>query len=367
MGPNQDQVELVIFGPNYGESILLHIGGMNWIVIDSCLDSEKNEPAALTYLRNIGLNPSDCIKLIIATHWHDDHIAGMSKIVKSCPNSNFCCSAAMTKKEFIAMVATYETRNLMKCSSGVKEIFEVTNSLHGKTIINALADRRIYTLPASQSGHGNECRLTTLSPSDEQFSKFLYEMTNLMPDVNETKSRVVSQAPNHIATVIWIEIGDNNILLGSDLENSKNDTLGWAAIINSNNKPKGKANIFKIPHHGSSNGHNDNVWKQMITKDPIAVLSPYNRGHKLPTRDDVVRITSLADKSYSTATLRPRNVKSKRTKAVEKTIRETVSNHRYIEPSYGWVRIRNDIHNDFNKWEVELFQDAVLLSNFLAA
>jgi len=44
-------------------------------------------------------------------------------------------------------------------------------------------------------------------------------------------------------------VGDVCILLGSDLEEDKNN--GWSSILNSDVRPKKKASLFKIPHHGS--------------------------------------------------------------------------------------------------------------------
>jgi len=34
--PNNDEFELTVFGPGIGESIVLHIPGIGWALIDSC-------------------------------------------------------------------------------------------------------------------------------------------------------------------------------------------------------------------------------------------------------------------------------------------------------------------------------------------
>lgn len=49
--PGDDEFELTLLGPGYGESVILHIGAGVWIVVDSC--GRADAPAALDYLRGI--------------------------------------------------------------------------------------------------------------------------------------------------------------------------------------------------------------------------------------------------------------------------------------------------------------------------
>lgn len=79
---------------------------------DSCIDSETRQPAALAYFQTLGVNPAEAVRLILATHWHDDHIRGLSQVVAECRKARFCCSAALTHTEFLATVLAYEQRSL---------------------------------------------------------------------------------------------------------------------------------------------------------------------------------------------------------------------------------------------------------------
>jgi len=38
--PEADVVEVSIFGPGKGESVLIHLGNGKWIMIDSCIDPQ---------------------------------------------------------------------------------------------------------------------------------------------------------------------------------------------------------------------------------------------------------------------------------------------------------------------------------------
>ena len=96
--PQCDQIEVSLFGPGYGECVLLHIGDGNWVIVDSCFDKHR-EPAALAYLRGLDSDPAESVRLIVATHWHDDHIRGMGELVEVCKNAVFCCASVLGKRE----------------------------------------------------------------------------------------------------------------------------------------------------------------------------------------------------------------------------------------------------------------------------
>lgn len=48
--PAHDELEVSVFGPGYGEAIVIHLGENEWILIDSCIEPESKEPAAIHYL-----------------------------------------------------------------------------------------------------------------------------------------------------------------------------------------------------------------------------------------------------------------------------------------------------------------------------
>ena len=126
--PRPEEIEVSLFGPGYGESVLLHVGSNNWIIVDSCIDRISKAPLPLAYLSEIGVDPAKNVKLLIATHWHDDHIRGLSLILKECASTEFVCSAAMGSREFETLVSAYRRRSMM-VSTGVKEFLEILNIL----------------------------------------------------------------------------------------------------------------------------------------------------------------------------------------------------------------------------------------------
>ena len=237
--PGEDEIEVVLFGPGYGESIVIHIGDGSWIIVDSCINTE-GKPRALEYLDSIGVNAGQEVDLVVATHWHDDHIRGMATLVEVCTNAHFCCANTLLNEEFLAAIDALESRHLTVEGSGVREIYRVLKSLHSKTSPPkfASANRLIHS-------HG-KCEIWSLSPSDAAFQSFLQTVGALFPREGETKTRIPSISPNDFSVVLWIDIEDVAVLLGSDLERN-----GWIEILNSRERPKEKATAFKVPHHGS--------------------------------------------------------------------------------------------------------------------
>ena len=366
IAPEPDEIEISVFGPGYGESILLHLGGNNWFIIDSCIDPLTQEPAPLIYLQEININPSVSIRQVIATHWHDDHVRGLGKILKSCTSAEFVCSDALRPEEFNELVASYGVRTMMK-SSGVDEFREVMEVLQqrksqlGKryiTPIFASSNRHLWHGLLNSSEMNYECSIYALSPSDASILAARLDIENLLPKEETPKRRLLAITPNRAAVVLWVSAGHFNILFGSDLEESEDPQTGWSVIINSANRPSGKASFFKIPHHGSKSAHHPAVWTEMLEREPIAVLTPYEKGNnRLPTKQDINRMCALTSNAYTTADpLKRRAIR--RDKTVEKTIKETVRNIRQVNPSIGHVRLRA---KQQSAWNIELFGDAISL------
>src|SRR5208283_1490967 len=99
--PAVDEMEVSLFGPGYGESVVIHIGNNLWILIDSCLNPRTQQPACLEYLRRLGVDIQRSVKLIVATHWHDDHVRGLGSVFRECASACLVLSQALRNSEFL--------------------------------------------------------------------------------------------------------------------------------------------------------------------------------------------------------------------------------------------------------------------------
>ena len=343
--PAPDELELTLFGPGYGESVVVHVGNDTWIVIDSCV-GEDGVPVAIQYLRSLGLDPSKVVALIVATHWHDDHLGGMTRLVETCTGALFCCSGALYQKEFLAMADALERRHLSMGGSGVAEIHGVFSHLieARRKPLFALANRIIFSDEA--------CKVWSLSPDDQRYLQFLRQINRLLPGEGRRKSRALTRSPNDVSVVLWIGMEDAVVLAGADLERG-----GWAGILSNRERPSRKASVFKVSHHGSVDADHSGIWEQLLEPTPVAVLTPWRLASgSLPRKGDVERILGYTSEAYASAQVYPRRPRPG-LGAVTRSIRESDWELRRVPRTDGWLRLRRSVGAQA-RWRVETFGTA---------
>ena len=229
--PRDDEFEITLFGPGYGESIVLHVGDGVWVTVDSCLGVD-GYPSALDYLKRLGLDPDRAVHLVVATHWHDDHIRGMAELLEACGNAAFCCAGALCREEFLAAVDALESRPLTVLGSGVRELHRVFTRLAGtgSKPTHAVANRRVLVREA--------CEIWSLSPDDAVFQDFLKTVGSRMPAAGQPKRHIPTLSPNEVAVALWVDAGNFSVLLGSDLARK-----GWRRILASRERPAGRDRV----------------------------------------------------------------------------------------------------------------------------
>jgi Metallo-beta-lactamase superfamily len=347
--PADDEVEVSLLGPGYGECIVMHFTRGEWVIVDSCIDISTRRPVALDYLDQIHVDVAKDVRLVVATHWHDDHIRGLAEIVRAAGKARLVHSMTLRSDEFTTLVKLVEPKMMLR-SSGVREFAEILEILKNHTPAGfAIADRRLW-LPAGPVSRS----VWALSPSDRSVQLALEGLAAVLTDTDLPNTRVPDIRPNHTSVVLWCEIADLFVLLGADLEETSDPNTGWRAIITSTTRPSGKATVFKVPHHGSVTAHNADVWTQMLD-DPIALVTPFARGIvKLPTTGDRTRIRPLARESYLTQ-LSDRG-STAWDPAVSEVLAESTLSVEDAEPPPGHVRLRRTVGE--GAWRVEVFGGA---------
>lgn len=234
--PLKHEFEITLFGNGYGESILLHACDNKWIIIDSCINPLTKKIAPLEYLESIGVDVANQVKLLVISHWHDDHIKGFSQIYRSCINAKLSLSQAMHQREFFRFVNIVHQRPIYsyagKSTDEIKQILDTllkrkerSGEYKCKWVSN---DSILYN--ETIEINGSDAKIVALSPLDDSITTALVEISNLIPKAN-TEIKVNSNInPNHFAIVLWISIGDIHILLGSDLEERAHPKGAWSVI-----------------------------------------------------------------------------------------------------------------------------------------
>ena len=305
MHPNSDEIEITVFGPGYGECIVIHIGSSKWIIIDSCLDDD-GEPAALSYLKSLGVQFERDVVSVMATHWHDDHIKGLSHVVKTCSQARLSFSSALTNAEILAFFSVHENQPVHKLDRGATELLAcLRHSLDNKRPIKPLLeDTIVVDFGPEFLAHGKRLELRALSPSGRRISEFISSINKFAATMHgKTKTRLTAQNRNDLSVVTLLTVGEEAVLLGADLEESGHIEKGWQAIVEARRGKEPRASLFKVPHHGSAGAHNSDVWSELLTVGPKSIVAPWKNGNRqLPADDDRERIRSLSSNAYITST-----------------------------------------------------------------
>ncbi len=357
--PDLDEFEISVIGPGRGECVILHLGNNEWCIIDSCISPGSSDSAAVKYLNSFGNGALDGVKLVIATHWHDDHIRGLASILRRVPTAAFCCSGALQQEGFAELVGA--ASDALPRQSGVDEFAAILGLLETtqlkeprRRVVSpkwAVEHRELLNLSAA--GRPFSATVKALSPSDATLTIAFGEIARLLPKAGETPRSVPNITPNHTSVVVWVEVGPWTALLGADLIHNHRAGEGWMAVVACHqNWPR--AEFFKVPHHGSQNADYPQVWTQMLAEDPIAVVTPFN-SVPLPKKTDLRRLSGRTTRLYCTA--KSSGKKPVRSPLVEKFLRRQLADRRIIDGSPGHVRVRWSLSNP-RKATIEPFQGA---------
>ncbi len=363
--PQANELELSLFGPGIGECAVIHLGSGEWMVVDSCKGSDGKRSVALEYLEGMGVDVEHQVKLIVVTHWHDDHIRGLAQLVRHAGSARFACSAALRCEEFFTLVAADREVTLVEHSSGISEFSDVLDVFssqgNGKNATGpnhwAAEGSRLYSAPE----RGVE--VWALSPSSQTITDSKAAIAAMLPVPGEAIRRFYQPEPNALSVVIMVLAPGINLLLGADLERCADEKRGWHAVINSSVNPKYPSHVYKVAHHGSSGADMDDIWTKLLVEQAYAVITPYARGATpLPSSDDVKRMRQHTENIYCTAWPATKSP-PRRDSAVERTIKEMVRTHRAIRKQPGQIRARFPFNGRFpSSVSLELLDGAASLS-----
>jgi hypothetical protein len=357
--PSEDELEITFLGPGFGESTLIHLGNGAWVVVDSSINASTRSSRVLDYLTKIGVSPTS-LQVIVATHWHDDHIRGLSQLVEAAPEARFVCSAAVQHREFYTLVASAR-RPMTTASPGIAEMARILELLEARrdgdnarqrTPIWAKENVLLYDGMVGSAA----VRLQALSPSDWSMTRAWQSLGRLLPRPMEPKRVLPAPQSNEASVALWLVVDEIGILLGADLEETTTPAGGWKRVV-ANPLRSGTASVFKVPHHGSSNAFSNDVWRTMLVPGPIAVIVPFRSGSiSLPTEGAVRQYCALTKNLF--LTVRPGAKRVRRRRGAEaKILRALGSSLTEVFGEEGMVRVRITT-NEASPWSVGLLQPA---------
>ncbi len=352
--PRPEELEISLFGKGVGESLVVHLGDGDWMVVDSFVDRQTGRPVALDYLTRLGLSPEKVLRHIVISHWHDDHTSGASALLDNAPAAQVFLSAAFNKKEVRKLLAASECRTVTP--TGVDEMALLLRNLLARKRANSGGVQLNYLLAKTLVHKSSRSEVFALSPSSGTLTRALAEIVPFLP-VGGGPKRRVSHEPNDLSVVLHVAFPPVAVLLGADLEVRTDSSTGWLAVVGLAGKFC-KSGTFKVAHHGSPNADHPQIWNELLTPSPVAILTPFLAGRKpLPSHEDLLRLKSTSIRVLCAGSPAPAKSRDLAPEA-QKMVRASGASIRQSEGAVGHVRLRID---GSGRTMVDLFGAAVEL------
>lgn len=292
--PDANEIEITTIGAGgfEGESIIIHFGNNQWGIVDSCV-SQNGIILPLFYLEKLGVG-YDKVAVVVCTHWHTDHIRGLSEVVKVCENAKFYFPMVGQRNNLLRFIIKgYEAQGRSR----------VWKEFMG--CLNEAGTRAGYSYPDKvvfDNQHGTQ--LVTLSPSDKMLDILQRILLNF--DIENGDFSKISESmlpPNICSTAIVLNTPDIHVLLGGDLESNRNRNYdihsctgicgqrgekGWCNVITASNVLYNDSiSLFKLPHHSSETSYCQAIWDSRTANEVTSVSTIFvnNAGVKLPQQD----------------------------------------------------------------------------------
>ena len=364
--PGNDELEISIFGPGRGEAILLHLGNNEWYTIDSCRNPNTSNPVALEYLKQIGISSKSIIGVVIS-HWHDDHIYGVSEILQNAnKNAKTFISSAICSEVFMETLQVLNpgtaegitTINSKISNRGITEISRIL-CIHQKRHNKNIANYFRYVEDGFQLFSNKFCSMHSIAPSPK------VTLANFQRVYNRDKlSDVPIPDPggeNPASVVVSLKFEDFYSIFGGDLAKIKKSSgiNPWDDVMNTIVKPIIPAINFKFPHHGSRTGHHLKFWNSFIDSKACWFGTAYS-GSGLPRRDEVEEMLKYTSKIYLTTVPRPSKYhrKGPKAKKAKKHLRRFINTKTLLtDVGHIQIRVKNGIPT------IKLNNKAIIITN----
>ena len=297
----------------------------------------------------------EAVKIIVVTHWHDDHIEGIAQTASECTAARIACSQALRREDIVQFVYEQEGAG-GALGSGLDELRTILDIAEGRGgVVWAKANLPLHPRPP-----GDHPLVTALSPSEDAVERSIIKLIEAATGKSSTLRRrfTAPDGPNGASVATVMRSGDVTSLLGADVDSTTlNPETGWSAIV-SYARPSVPASLVKVPHHGSEGAHDERMWKELLSDDVVGIVTPWSKGAKfLPTEEDLDRLTEFSERLYVTAT--PRLSRVEKDPDVERLVRRLHGDR--IRELRGWGHVRARRVVSAEAWSVECDGDATLV------
>lgn len=291
-GPQLDEIEVTLFGRGVGESLVVHLPGGDWLIIDSFEAGRK--PVAMRYLESINVKQEQ-VKVLVVTHFDKDHYGGIDKLHDRYRGARLMVTDALSGEKFANLFSDKVAQPVL---GGLPGTIERADQ---REILPSVLGLGLRYLSAGDEVHSlvGVAHVKALSPTDAATHQSNLELASLGLD-RAGVTRLLTN-DNRCSVVLSFQLQDGRaLLLAADLV-ADHPSFGWQAIVSEpNNQSLDRANLVKVPHHGGVSAHDPAMWDRLVTGSAQLLVSPYSPSG-LPQASDVTRLCELGDQLFQAA------------------------------------------------------------------
>lgn len=343
---NDFQITLLGTGGGYGESVVVKLCDQNWFVIDSCVNPYSKEILPLKYLEDNNVDLENDVKLIVCSHWHDDHIKGLDVLLDKCKNAKFVFAVIEDFPKYLKYldIDSRDDKGSSSTTTTFMHCMEIIKSRKG-VIVSAQQDKLLMRIERPRV----KAEVFCLTPTDDMLKRFQQMLPEIFKDAAKSNIRLHPFEPNDIATVLMMEVNGHVAILGGDLEEDAKYRQ-WTYILDNSVALDGKSfSMIKIPHHGSETGFSERLWTEFACDAVTACMTSFNHGKvHLPMDEMVERYKGLATYLYLTVA---NTQKITRGKTLDKAIKKLKPSLTVIPFNYGEITSHINLNKDNAEWE----------------
>ena len=289
--PANDEIEITLLGRGFGECCVLHVDQQQWIIVDSyfyekplydqATRQELRTPIAQWYLDRMEV-PIENVKTIVLTHFHADHYVGLPQLYDYYTNSRLVVTGALKSEIFRQIFSIKSEPEFLEGLPGTMKRAQNRK-------IGEFAGELDYWSIGQSTTYGANVRLSALSPTRRAMQTTNEEIAALIDHADEEALRSKLADENLCSVVLHLNAYGVCALLCADLP-AKPVHYGWQAVLDERaHADLAKAELVKVPHHGSQNADHLPMWEKLVVENPRMTVAPFWKSH-LPRQSDWERL-----------------------------------------------------------------------------
>ncbi len=293
-----DLLGVHVFGPGWGESILLEIPcsreGENkrWAIIDCFRTREKKSYVPpLGYLHKRGVRS---LAFACRTHAHEDHCRGFSEVIKGInidrwwENAGFSdrlCAGYYRLSFFNTGARDHRARNLYEELLRQRVLLRPHRHGMDSSRFRKLTGYHRAIWCSTSDADGLQVVVSALAPHSATVSDYETALAQALErlDAEEEGSLepinvLLGRRQNDLSVVLLATFGETRLILGGDASKE-----AWDEILKDGDRIADNAplacNLLKVSHHGSGSSYSEQAWCEH--DKPVAIITPFE-SNRLP-------------------------------------------------------------------------------------